>query len=225
MFGQTIYVVPEKNLVAVFTSNIEGPDMYISGTLLQKYIIPAVVTSEPLPPDPNEKARLDKLLTTIANAPTQGIIWLTESEGIAKNGIFKRAASPSFQFKYPLGCVKTQTLHPEQIMRMATPTGGIFVASIYKISPMKLEDFGPKEYASWLKDYGSNITVISNDEIMLKDGTTAYRTDLEWALKNNKSLKTNLLSTYKDGKCIYIVVHEFNKNNTIDPILQSWTFD
>ena len=225
MFGQTIYVVPEKNLVAVFTSNIEGPDMYISGTLLQKYIIPAVVTSEPLPPDPNEKARLDKLLTTIANAPTQGIIWLTESEGIAKDGIFKRAASPSFQFKYPFGCVKTQTLHPEQIMRMATPTGGIFVASIYKISPMKLEDFGPKEYASWLKDYGSNITVISNDEIMLKDGTAAYRTDLEWTLKNNKSLTTNLLSTYKDGKCIYIVVHEFNKNNTIDPILQSWTFE
>ena len=225
MFGQAIYVIPDKNLVSVFTSHIVGKDMYISGTLFKEYIIPAIASSKPLPPDPNEKARLDKLLTTIANAPTQGIIWLTESEGIAKDGIFKRASSPSFQFKYPLGCVKTQTLYPEQIMRMATPTGGIFVASIYKISPMKLEDFGPKEYASWLKDYGSNITIISNDEIMLKDGTTAYRTDLEWTLKNNKSLTTNLLSTYKDGKCIYIVVHEFNKNNTIDPILQSWTFE
>jgi len=225
MFGQTIYVAPEKNLVAVFTSNIEDQNMYISGTLLQKYIIPAVVSSEPLQPDLNEKARLDNLLTTIAKVPEQGIVWSTENEGIANDGIFKRAAAPSFQFEYPLGCVKIPTREPDQIMRMETPTGGIFTASIYKISPMKLEDFGPKEYASWLKDYGSNITVISNDEIMLKDGTTAYRTDFEWTLKNNKSLTTNLVSTYKDGKCIYIAVHEFNKNNTVDPILQSWTFE
>jgi CubicO group peptidase (beta-lactamase class C family) len=225
MFGQTIYVVPEKELVAVFTSNIEGANMYISGKLLQKYIIPAVVSSEPLPPDLNEKARLDDLIATIAKAPETGIVWLTENEGIANDGIFKRAASPSFQFKYPLGCVKTPTRQPDQVMRMATPTGGIITASIYKTSPMKLEDFGPKEYASWMKKYGSNITVISNDEITLKDGTTAYRTDFEWTMKNNKSWTTNLVSTYQDGKCIYITVHEFNKANTVEPIVQSWTFE
>ena len=49
----------------------------------------------------------------------------------------------------------------------------------------------------------SYIVYISNDEIMLKDGTVAYRTDIEWTMKNNKSMITNLLSAYKNGKCIY----------------------
>jgi hypothetical protein len=90
---------------------------------------------------------------------------------------------------------------------------------------MKLEDFGPKEYASWMKKYGSNITVTSNDEIMLKDGTEAYRTDFKWTMKNNKSMITNLVSAYKNGKCIYITVHQFKKNKIIEPIIWSWTFE
>ncbi len=226
MFGQAIYVVPGKNLVAVFTSNIEGWNMYISGTLLQEYIIPAAKSSKQLPPDQHEKSRLDDLLTIISKAPAQGIVWSTENEGIAKDGVFKRAASPSFQFEYPLGSVQTKTRQPDQIMRMETPTGGIFTASIYKIPrDMKPEDFGPKEYVSWLKEYVSNITVISSEEIMLKGGTKAYRTDLQWTMKNNKPMTTNLVSAYKDGKCIYIAIHEFQKNKTVEPILQSWTFE
>ena len=65
MFGQAIYVVPKKNLVVVFTSHIEGPDMYIAGTLLQKYVLPAVVSSEPLPPSPDDKERLDDMLAAL----------------------------------------------------------------------------------------------------------------------------------------------------------------
>jgi hypothetical protein len=233
MYGQAIYVVPGKNLVAVFTSNIVDENMYISGSLLQKYIIPASESSEPLPPKPDEMKRLDDLLASIAKAPTQGMVWLTESEGSAKDGIFKRAASPSFKFEYPLGCIKTATRQSDQIMRMETPANGIITASIYRIPrnwrrfflPIKLEDFGPKEYASWMKKYGSNITVTSNDRIMLEDGTEAYRTDFEWTMKNNKSLITNLVSTYKNGKCIYIAVHQFEKNNMVESIIQSWKFE
>lgn len=233
MYGQAIYVVPGKNLVAVFTSNIVDENMYISGSLLQEYIIPAIASSEPLPPKPDEMKRLYDFLASIAKAPTQGMVWLTESEGSAKDGIFKRAASPSFKFEYPLGCIKTATRQPDQIMRMETPADGIITASIYRIPrnwrrfflPMKLEDFGPKEYASWMKKYGSNITVTSNDKIMLEDGTEAYRTDFEWTMKNNKSLITNLVSTYKNGKCIYIAVHQFEKNNMVESIIQSWKFE
>ncbi len=47
MYGQAIYVLPGKNLVAVFTSNIVDENMYISGSLLQEYIIPVSVSSEP----------------------------------------------------------------------------------------------------------------------------------------------------------------------------------
>ena len=233
MFGQAIYVVPGKNLVAVFTGNIEGRNMYISGTLLQDYIIPAIVSSEPLPTDPHEMKRLDDLLTSITKAPTQGTIWLTENEGIAKDGMFKRAASPSFQFEYPLGCIKTATRQPDQIMRMETPAGGIITASTDAIPrdwrrfyfSMKLEDFGPKAYASWMKEYGSNITVLSNEEITLSCGTKAYRTDIKWLLKNNTPLTTNLVSTYMDGKSIYIAVHQFKKSTIVETIIESLRFE
>lgn len=225
MFGQAIYVIPKKNLVVIFTSHIEGQDMYIAGSLLQEYILPAVVSSEPLPSSPDDKARLDDMLASIAKEPAQGSVWSTENEGIAKDGIFRRTAPPSFQFEYPFGCVKTPIRASDQIMRMETTTDGIITASIYKILPMKLEDFGPKEYALWLKDYGSNITVRSNDKIKLKDGTEAYRTDIEWLTKGNRSLITNLLSTYKNGKCIYIAVHQIHKNKIIEPIIKSWVFE
>jgi CubicO group peptidase (beta-lactamase class C family) len=95
-YGQAIYVIPAKNLVAVFTSHILGKDMYISGTLLNEYIIPAIASSAPLPPDPEENARLENFLAGTAEAPTQGIIWLSEKQGVAKDGLFKRTASPSF---------------------------------------------------------------------------------------------------------------------------------
>ena len=162
MYGQAIYVVPDKNLVAVFTGNIVDHDMYVSGTLLKEYIIPAIASSEPLPPNPEDKARLDNFLASIAKPPTKGIIWLTENEGAARDGIFKRTASPSFQFEYPLGCIKAATQASDQIMRMKTPKGGYITASVNDIPKdwrrfffsMKLEDFGPKGYASWIKKWG-----------------------------------------------------------------------
>lgn len=75
-----------------------------------------------------------------------------------------------------------------------------------------------------MKKYGSNITVTSNEKIALKDGTQAYRTDFESTMQNNQLMMTNLVSAYKNGKCIYIAVHEFQRNQTIKPIVQSWTF-
>jgi len=157
----------------------------------------------------------------------------TENEGIAKDGMFKRAASPSFQFEYPLGCIKTATRQPDQIMRMETPAGGIITASTDAMPrdrrrfyfSMKLEDFGPKAYASWMKEYGSNITVLSNEEITLSCGTKAYRTDIKWLLKNCTPLTTNLVSTYKDDRSIYIAVHQFKKSSIVETIIESLRFE
>lgn len=232
MYGQAIYVLPGKNLIAVFTSNIVDENMYISGSLLQEYIIPAIASLEPLPPNPAEMGRLNNFLVSIAKAPTQGVVWLTEDEGSAKDGIFKRAASPSFQFEYPMSCVKTATRQPDQIMRMKTPSGDLITASVNEIprdwkrffSPIKLEDFGPTAYASWLKEHGSNITVLSNEEITLKCGTKAYRTDIKWLLKNGSPITTNLVSAYKNDKIIYISVHQFKNPEIVELIIQSLSF-
>ncbi len=232
MYGQAIYVVPDKNLVAVFTGNIVDHNMYVSGTLLKEYIIPAIASSEPLPPNPEEKARLDNFLAGIAKPPAKGIIWLTENEGVARDGIFKRTASPSFQFEYPLGCIKAPTQASDQVMRMKTPNGGYITASVNDIPKdwrrfffsMKLEDFGPKGYASWIKKFGSSIEVISNNEITLNCGSRAYRTDIKWLYNNRVQIITKLISAYKDGKCVYVAVQEFQNPEKVEPLIQSLIF-
>ncbi|RLD11411.1 MAG: hypothetical protein DRI56_01140 [Chloroflexota bacterium] len=39
--GQFIYIVPEKNMVVVFTSKLRDNDFFIPEMLLNEYIIPA----------------------------------------------------------------------------------------------------------------------------------------------------------------------------------------
>ena len=227
-YGQAIYVIPDKNLVAVFTSHITGKDMYISGTLLNEYILPAIASSAPLPPDPEENARLENFLAGMAEAPTRGTIWLSEKQGIAKDGVFKRAASPSFQFTYPLGSTKAELGLPSQIMRMKTPEGIIFTATIIDIPEgIKLEDFGPIFIVKWFRNYrlGSNLKVTSNKDITLKDGTQAYQTNFSWVWNNTDAMTTFQVSAYKDDKCIFLSTHPWQNPDQYEPIVQSLTFE
>ena len=89
---------------------------------------------------------------------------------------------------------------------------------------MTLEDFGPKGYASWIKKTGSNIKIISNEEITLNCGSRAYRTDISWLYNKRVQITTKLISTYKDGKCVYIAVQEIQNPEKIEPIIQSLNF-
>ena len=60
--GQYIMVVPEKNLLTVFTGSLSVKDIYIPLGLLAAYIIPAVKSPTTLPENPNgEKALKSKI--------------------------------------------------------------------------------------------------------------------------------------------------------------------
>lgn len=50
--GQFIFVVPEKEMVVVFMSDLSERDFYVPQVLLADYIIPAAKSSEPIPNDP-----------------------------------------------------------------------------------------------------------------------------------------------------------------------------
>jgi hypothetical protein len=219
--GQRIFVVPDKNIVAVFTGS-DGRGQ-VSKKLLESYIIPAVSSSEALPSNTEEQARLDALVKRVAEA--EAYIWTSENEGIAKDGVFKRSSSPEFKFEYPLGSRKEEIRYRGQVMGMRTPGNIFFSAYVVDISDgMKIEDFGPKFYAQNLENYGSNIKVISNKEIMLKCGTKAYRTDITW-LRNNTIWMTDfIVSVYKDGKCIYLMAETWKYHDKLEPIVQSLTF-
>ena len=66
--GQFIFVVPEKELVVIFTSDLGDRDFYVPQVLLVDYIIPAVVSSVPLPNDPDAEALLRLRIEELSNS-------------------------------------------------------------------------------------------------------------------------------------------------------------
>ena len=56
--GQFIFVIPDKDMVVVFTCSLEGRDFYVPQKLLNDYILPAVISSQPLPENPEGDALL-----------------------------------------------------------------------------------------------------------------------------------------------------------------------
>ncbi|NOQ40094.1 MAG: serine hydrolase [Anaerolineales bacterium] len=64
--GQFIFVVPEKEMVVVFTSDLSDSDFYLPQNLLNDYIIPAAVSSGPLPENPAAESALRQLIEDIS---------------------------------------------------------------------------------------------------------------------------------------------------------------
>lgn len=223
--GQRIFVVPDKNMVAVFTGDLSGKESLASKKLLDTYVIPSASSTEPLPMDSESGARLKAQVSQVATEQTGGMIWISEKEGVAKDGVFTRTATPAFSFTYPFGCKKKGIEYPGQIMRMKNLSDVEFSAFIGDIPyGVKLEDFGPKTYAKRLENVGSNINVILNEEITLTCGTKAYRTDIKWMLKEYLPLTTLLVTAYRDGKFVFLSAHPSQNPYLLEPVVQSLNF-
>ncbi|MBW2633871.1 MAG: serine hydrolase [Deltaproteobacteria bacterium] len=223
MNGQFIQVLPGKNLVAVFTSNIEGMEQFAPLSLFKDYISTAVASSESLPAKPEVTANLNAFVDKLTKASGEIITWKGENNGFAQGGVFKRIADPSFTFEYPVGCTKAELNNPDlQLMRMKTPEGVTFNASVVEIPDgMRLADFGTHYYAKLLEDMSSNIKVVSNKEITLKCGTKGYRSDIHWMWQDSWPLQTVLVLAYKNGKCIFVAAHPSQNPEKVAPIVQS----
>lgn len=68
--GQFIFVVPEKALVVVITSDLEERDFYIPQELLNGFIVPAAESSTPLPANPDGVALLEASIAALSPATT-----------------------------------------------------------------------------------------------------------------------------------------------------------
>jgi hypothetical protein len=235
--GQFIFVVPEKNMVVVFTSNkLENDDFYIPKRMLDQYIIPAAISSRPLAAQPKKNEHLDSLLASFAEAPAQGFIWTSEENGVAKSGEFVHTASPVFRFKYPKTSYRKHPIdYPSAVMVMKKIGGFRFSAGIWEF-PVGAKLVGiAQRVASAYEGFGSDIQIISNQRITLEDGTEAYRTDMSWKLKSTRSTRTLLVSASKKGKLVIVRYHfpfapwdetstsEYLKEGTF--IVESLTFE
>ena len=65
--GQFIFVLPEQDMVVVFTSNLEERDFYVPQELLNDFVIPAVKSYAPLPANPEGAASLEACIKALAN--------------------------------------------------------------------------------------------------------------------------------------------------------------
>ncbi len=223
--GQRIFVVPDMNLVAVFTGDLTGKESLVAHTLLEDFIIPAASSSRSLPSNAKDQARLAQLVDKAAQETKEGAIWISEAEGVAKDGVFTRTASPAFAFTYPFGSRKSGLDYPGQIMRMKTLSDYYFTAFIEDIPMgMALKDFGPGAYARALEKFGTDIEVTSNREVTLNCGTRAYRTDISWKAADFWPITTLLVSAYKDGKVVCVSAHPWHSPYNALPIVESLKF-
>jgi len=60
---------------------------------------------------------------------------------------------------------------------------------------MTLAEVGPKAYLPTLEKQESHLNVVSNEEITLKDGTKAYKTEIEWLHFDGRLWLTTLLAS------------------------------
>jgi CubicO group peptidase (beta-lactamase class C family) len=65
--GQLIVVVPDKDMVVVFVSDLEERDFYVPQGLLTDFIIPAAKSATPLPDNPDGVALLESRIEALAN--------------------------------------------------------------------------------------------------------------------------------------------------------------
>ncbi len=224
--GQRIFIVPDKHMVAVFTGNLTGNESLVAHKLLEDFIIPAASSPQALPSNAEDQARLAQLVDNAAQESKEGAVWISKAEGVAKDGVFTRTASPAFSFAYPVGSRKSGLDYPGQIMRMKTLSDYYFTALIGDIpNGMALKDFGPGAYATALEKFGTGIKVTSNRKVTLECGTRAYRTDIRWKAADFWPITTLVVSAYKDGKVVCVSAHPWHSPYSAAPIVESLKFN
>ena len=110
-------------------------------------------------------------------------------------------------------------------MRMTTLEGVHFSASIGDMpADIPLPDIGPKFYAPLLDQIGSEVTVLTNRAITLRDGTSAYRTAIRWIPPIGITVTSIFVTAVREGQWVGVSVHPWKDVPTYAPIPESLTF-
>jgi hypothetical protein len=223
--GQYIFVVPSQQLVVVFTSNLEDEAIFLPKQFLHDTILPAITSSASLPANPQQQARLEALVAQLGSTPAGGYTWGPAAEGMAQEGTFVRTAAPAFRFDYPPGSRRRDLEGPHEIMRMTTLEGVLFSASIRDMpADTPLADMGPTFYVLLLKKFGSEVTVLTNHAITLRDGAPAYRTSIRWTAPSGATMTSIVVTALREEKWVAVEVHPWQDVPTYAPIAESLTF-
>ncbi len=223
--GQRIFVIPDKNMVVVFVGLLLNKDISLPNQLLKWYIIPAVESEKPLPANAQNTENLRTMMLNASKKSDPQIIWLSKKEGMAQRGEFIRTASPALKIQYPLGSKKNERQDPKQIMAMKTFNGSTFSVSIAPmLNGITLADVDSQYLIPFFRTIGSDVRLLSTQELSLRDGTKAFKSAISWKSRQGYELTSILVSAQKEGKLITAGGTTILELGTIEAIAESLTF-
>ena len=210
--GQYIFVIPDKNLVVVFTSHLSSSETPLPALLVSSNIIPAIKSENPLPENAANQDALKSISalwqTTkpwkrgeIRAKTAKDTISLLPGEYINKEHGFTARYDPKL-------IVEDHNLEPWVVFRRkgtrGIPIFGIAVDDNSK--DLKLKDSG-----EYLLEFYSEVPEIKNTQISkqelirLSDGTPANYLEVKWNYRSF-DMQTVAVIAYKDDKMIAIGV-------------------
>ena len=143
--------------------------------------------------------------------------------------LFLHTGVPKFKLEYPQGSKKLSSTSPYVPLWMRTLSKEDFYVVVTNIPyGRELSEIGTKVFLSrFVKlGIGSNFEVISNEGFTLKDGTQAYRTEINWLYGDGNTWQTTLLvSAFKDGKRVSVIVHTYGDPAEVAWIAESLIFE
>jgi len=137
---------------------------------------------------------------------------------------YKYDKEPSFTIAFPPGATLTQPTSADQVFAATTTEGITFQAAVAEIPSGVPLDKAIYHYADILAatGVGSDLKITANSEITLKDGTSAYRSEIQWFYKPaGVRLTTQAVSAYKDSKLVRITAHSLTESINADKIVES----
>ena len=208
--GQYIFVVPDKNLVAVFTSHLSQKDSTIPFALLHANIIPAVKSRKRLPENLQKQQALESILA----------LWQTTKPDerekiIEKTGKTSQDLLPGkyinneygFSAAYdPRLIIIDHELEPPEIYRRKGIKGiPIFMVAVDDIPQgMKLENAGKLIVDLYKKIPQVKASEIYKQEFIgLTDGTEANYIEIHWDYRQYK-MQTVFVVAFKGQKIIAV---------------------
>ena len=223
--GQFIFVVPDKNLVAVFTGDLKGMAFYTPSNLLIKFVLPALQADTALTANPSRHNALGAVAEQAAQGPVEGYFWETAREGVLRDGRFVRHAAPAFTLRVTPGSYKDVLNGLTQVMRVKSPEGYRMIAYVDEIpNGQTLAEIGPKFFAKKLQDMGRDVKIISNRPTVLGDGMPAYRTEFEWQYRGWE-LTSHVVSAFKGRKLVSVYIGSLKGRKIASDLVESLRFD
>jgi len=156
---------------------------------------------------------------------------LLPSAALAKE--FKYAWPPEppvFTVTYP-GEWTQDSEKPNEVLLRTKKNGTIPIMEINCIDPVSADgktvvtlDNAAEEYAKLVeKSQQTKVRIVSNKQKTMKDGTPAVEATMTWLYQKSLPRQSTIVTTVKDGKWVYVVVHH-NPGETLWDVPRSLTF-